>query len=65
MTDGYMTPAEFAALPSALHHAVWAAHAEGRIDAAPWSPMQPGSTRVYNRAQVLELLRETAEAGRG
>lgn len=55
----YMTPEEFAALPSAVHHAVWRAHAAGRIDAARWAT-GPGSTLVYSRAQVLELLRETA-----
>lgn len=55
----YMTPDEFAALPSAVHHAVWAAHAGKRIDS--WSAA-PGDPHVYNRAQVLELLRETAAA---
>lgn len=56
----YMTLAEFAALGSDAHHAVWAAHTEGRVDAA-----QLSQVLVYNRAQVRELLRETAEAARG
>jgi len=54
----YMTPAEFAALPSVAHHAVWRAHAERRFDTA--RPANPGDPRIYNRAQVLELLRKTA-----
>jgi len=64
MTDlsEYMTPAEFADLGSAAHHAVWRAHAERRIDAVYWLPSRSGSIRLYNRAQVLELLRETAVA---
>ena len=54
----YMRPDEFAALPSAAHHAVWAAHAAGRVDGVLWSP---GSmTFVYNRAQVRALLAGTA-----
>jgi hypothetical protein len=57
--SAYMAPAEFAALPSAAHHAVWAAYAEKRIDAIG-PPRSPGDPRRYNRAQVLELLRETA-----
>ncbi len=57
----YMTPAEFANLGSAAHHAVWAAHGEGRIDAASRTAT-PGSPLVYNRAQVRALLRETAVA---
>ena len=57
--SAYMTPDEFAALPSDAHHAVWAAHRAGRVDGVLWSP---GSmTWVYNRAQVRALLRETAE----
>ncbi len=58
----YMTRAEFAALPSAAHHAVWRALTEKRIDAAYWQPSKHGSIRVYNRAQVLALLAETAAA---
>jgi hypothetical protein len=54
-----MTPDEFAALPSAVHHAAWLALAERRIDAARWAT-GPGSILVYNRAQVLGLLAETA-----
>lgn len=56
----YMTPAEFADLPSDAHHAVWAAHAGGRVDAARYGA--PGSVLVYNRAQVAGLLREMAVA---
>lgn len=59
----YMTPAEFADLTSDQHHAVWAAHAAGRVDAARSGGV--GSTLVYNRAQVYDLLRETAEASCG
>jgi len=57
----YMRPAEFARLPAAVRHAVWDLHAVRRIDAVPWST-QPGGTLVYNRAQVLALLRGTAAA---
>jgi hypothetical protein len=53
----YMTPEEFAALGPAAHHAVWRADAQGRIDAASRSK---GDPKVYNRAQVRALLRETA-----
>lgn len=44
-----MTRAEFAALPAAVHHAVWKADAEKRI-----SVLDPGkgSSRRYNRDQV-------------
>jgi hypothetical protein len=56
-----MTPAEFAALPADAHHAVWAASYEGRIDSAPVSPTQPHAMQVYDRAQVLELLRARRE----
>jgi hypothetical protein len=55
----YMTPDEFAALPSDAHHAVWRAHGERRIDSDPPVAVS-GSPLVYNRAQVLELLSETA-----
>lgn len=49
----YMTVAEFAALPSDAHHAVWAAHAERRVDAV--AALQ---VLRYRRDQVLALLRE-------
>ncbi|HMH90006.1 MAG TPA: hypothetical protein VK586_02860 [Streptosporangiaceae bacterium] len=64
MTDlsEYMTRAEFAALPSAAHHAVWQAHKEKRIDSDPPVPVS-GKPLVYNRAQVLALLAETAATG--
>jgi hypothetical protein len=58
----YMTPEEFADLPSDAHHAVWRAHGDGLIDARRCGGA--GSVLVYNRAQVLKLLRET-EAARG
>jgi hypothetical protein len=61
----YMTLAEFAALDSDAHHAVWRAHAEGRVDAVPSSKPATACARLYNRAEVLELLREMAEARRG
>lgn len=63
--DGFMTLAEFAALGSDAHHAVWRAHGEGRVDAVPSSKPATACARLYNRAQVQELLRETAEAARG
>ncbi|MGH6656555.1 MAG: hypothetical protein ACRDVE_15290 [Actinocrinis sp.] len=56
--DPYMTVAEFAALPSDLHHAVWLAAAQGRME---FLDAGPGSTRRYRRAQVLALLAGTAE----
>ena len=60
--DEYMTPAEFADLPADAHHAVWAAHQEGRVDG---TRLGTGSrTYVYNRAQVAELL-AGLEAERG
>jgi hypothetical protein len=54
-----MTVAEFAALPSDAHHAVWQAHAARRVDTIPEC-----NVKRYRRAQVLALLREL-EAGRG
>lgn len=57
--DDYMTVAEFAALPAAAHHAVWAEvrrhGVTGRVATIPVS----GILR-YHRDQVLALL---AEAG--
>jgi hypothetical protein len=55
MPDDYMTPEEFAALPSDAHHAVWRAHAAGRLDSVPEC-----NVRRYHRAQVLALLGEDA-----
>lgn len=52
----YMTVAEFAALPSDAHHAVWRAHHEKRLDSVP-----EGGVRRYHRAQVLALLGELEE----
>jgi hypothetical protein len=57
----YMTPAEFADLPSDAHHAVWAAHREGRVDGTRWPP-RGGTVLVYNRAQVRKLLAATRPA---
>lgn len=55
MTDPeYMTPREFAALPSAAHHAVWKAAAAGLVDSIPASPH--GVMRLYRRADVEALL---------
>ncbi len=56
----YMTPKEFARLSSDAHHAVWQAHADRRIDAVPATASGRAGTLVYNRAQVLALVRETA-----
>lgn len=58
----YMTPDEFAELPSDVHHAVWRAHAERRIGAIPSSAAPSGCTLLYHRAQVLALTGETAAA---
>jgi hypothetical protein len=55
----YMSIAEFAALPSGTHHAVWQAHMERRIDVIPVN-----NVFRYRRAQVMALLRE-AKASRG
>lgn len=61
-TREYMTPREFASLSGDAHHAVWAAHAEGRVDAVRASPK--GVILLYRRDQVRALLGEL-EAGRG
>jgi non-ribosomal peptide synthetase component F len=55
--DEYMTLAEFAALPSAVHHAVWRAWAEHRIDAVPVTPSTTSTTYRYDRAQVQAIAR--------
>jgi len=49
VADEYMPPDEFAKLPAAVHHAVWAARDVG------WTAPSPGDPRRYNRAQVLEI----------
>jgi hypothetical protein len=59
----YMTPREFADLSSDAHHAVWAAHRDGEIDAVPASPR--GAILLYRRDQVTALLGELEEAHRG
>jgi hypothetical protein len=61
-TREYMNAQEFANLSSDAHHAVWAAHREGRIDAVPASPK--GVVLLYRRDQVRALLGEL-EASRG
>ena len=60
----FMTPREFASMPSDVQHAVWAAHREGRVDAIRASAGSASGMLRYHRAQVLALLRE-AEAARG
>lgn len=56
----YMTPDEFAVLGSDAQHAVWRAHAEGRVDATPRQ-----NIRQYHRVQVLELLARIAATAAG
>jgi hypothetical protein len=56
----YMTSAEFAALPSGAHHAVWAAHAARRVDAVPAT--SPSGPLRYRRDQVQAILRQLAVA---
>lgn len=51
----YMAPDEFAALPAGVHHAVWRADAEHRIDAVPASAAPRGSTMLYRRDQVQAI----------
>lgn len=53
----YLTVDEFAALPSAAHHAVWRAQAERRVDVVPVHDVLR-----YHRAQVLAILRELESA---
>jgi hypothetical protein len=48
---------EFGFLPASVRHAVWRAHAEGRVDAVP-----AGQVLRYRRSQVLALLYGTAAA---
>lgn len=50
--DPYMTPAEFAQLPVAVQHAVWAAATERRIDSVARSSDRP---RRYDRGQVQAI----------
>lgn len=53
----YMTVAEFAALPSGAHHAVWADRSISTIE------LSGGNIRRYHRAQVLALLTPRNESG--
>ena len=63
--DGdYMSLWEFAQLPGRAHHAVWAAHRKGLIDAVPVAQSQPRGILRYHREQVQEILRGL-EAARG
>ena len=55
----YMTPAEFAALSGAAHHAVWKAADAGLVDSIPASPR--GLMRLYRRADVEAVLHGDAE----
>lgn len=57
MPDEYMSLWEFRFLPADTRHAVWRAHAEGRVDAIP-----AGDVLRYRRSQVLALLYGTAAA---
>ena len=59
----YMTPREFAALPSAAHHAVWKAAAAGKVDSIPATPR--GVMRVYRRADVEAVLHGETEHASG
>lgn len=51
----YMSPDEFAGLPSDVHHAVWRAATEGRIDCVPVLPGSPSAARLYRREQVQAI----------
>lgn len=51
----YMTPAEFAALPADVHHAVWQAAAEHRVDTVPSIPCGRGCSMLYRRDQVQAI----------
>jgi hypothetical protein len=53
----YMTPAEFAALPPDVHHAVWAAFNANAIDSFPGKETDQSRPQRYNRAQVQALIR--------
>jgi len=61
--NGYMTAVEFAELPAAVHHAVWQAHADGRVSAVPSTPR--GLMLRYRRDQVEALMGGLAEAAGG
>jgi hypothetical protein len=54
-----MTPREFAALPSAAHHAVWKAATAGLVDSIPAS--KGGAVRLYRRADVEAVLHGETE----
>lgn len=61
----YMTPAEFAALPSEVHHAVWAAFNANAIDSFPGKETNQSRPQRYNRAQVQAVMRELEAAQAG
>lgn len=60
--ERYMSVGLFAALPSGVHHAVWKALAEGRIDAVPAEPGTPNGILRYDRAQVVAIMAGLAGA---
>lgn len=60
----YMTPAEFAALPSDVHHAVWAAFNANTIDSLPGKKADQSRPQRYRRDQVHAVMRELLEAAR-
>jgi hypothetical protein len=61
----YMTPAEFAALPSDVHHAVWAAFNANAIDSFPGKHADQSRPQRYRRVQVQAVMRglEAARSG--
>ncbi len=59
----FMTPREFAALPSDAQHAVWGAHAKRRVEAIRTSAGSANGMLRYHRGQVMALLCD-AEASR-
>jgi hypothetical protein len=58
----YMSTWEFAELPADVHHAVWAAHRDGRIDAIPYTQGQPGGVLRYRADRVREIAAGLAAA---
>jgi hypothetical protein len=63
--DEYMTPAEFAALPSDVHHAVWAAFNANAIDSFPGKKADQSRPQRYHRDQVQAVMRELEAARPG
>jgi hypothetical protein len=52
---GYMTPMQFAALSSDVHHAVWAAYNAGLLDTYPPKDINTSAPRRYRRDQVQAI----------